>query len=409
MSIIWAFQNSDTITKQNWDMHAIWILIWFYLFLVLALLMLLFSFPSSFCSYFPMNGISCECFCCFHQPNMKPEEIHISVTSLRLLDIYSSAATSELSTDYLKTCSWSSRQIGKRALSDGYCCVSWHFQYHMPWFLLTAMQRFEAVFAKAAICLYFRSNTLREVFALMCRLRPGLPALLRSEQKVHSASAAGSSCRFRVIRGSLVLQDQVCRSSAVSPRPFGRRLRPLTQRQADLSSSASWRIWSWTSFIKSVRLKISEGKLKSAQGQSANRKQGLNVPKKLFADWIITGKYRVHLEGLDLVCQIPLDSEATSETAFSQVSFRYVTRAELPFGTRREFKFLVPDPSQYLKVEGKPQEKFCNWFVPSLLNTKLLVLCTKWNKGFFITVFPSWQIFPRVWTFIMWAEIRSLL
>lgn len=77
MSIIWAFQNSDTVTKQNWDMHVIWILIWFYLFLVLALLMLLFSIPSSFCSSFPMNGISCECICCFYQSNMKPKEICI--------------------------------------------------------------------------------------------------------------------------------------------------------------------------------------------------------------------------------------------------------------------------------------------------------------------------------------------
>lgn len=99
---------------------------------------------------------------------------YISVTSLRVLDIYSFAATSEFSTDYLKMRSWSSCQIGKWALSDGYCCVSWHFQYHMPWFLFTAMQHFKEVIAKAAICFFFRSNTPSEVFALICRI-PSAP------------------------------------------------------------------------------------------------------------------------------------------------------------------------------------------------------------------------------------------
>lgn len=82
---------------------------------------------------------------------------YISMTSLRVLDSYSFATTSEFSIDYLKTHSWSSCQIGKWAPSDGYCHVSWHFQYHKPWVLFTAMQRFKEVTAKDGFSLYFTS------------------------------------------------------------------------------------------------------------------------------------------------------------------------------------------------------------------------------------------------------------
>lgn len=47
-----------------------------------------------------------------------------------------------------------------------------------------------------------------------------------------------------------------------------------------------------------------------------NRKRGLNSPNKLFADWIIHGKYKPHIEGFDSECQPTLQSAATSEPAF---------------------------------------------------------------------------------------------
>lgn len=83
MSIIWAFQNSDTITKQNWDTHVIWILIWFYLFPVLALLMLLFPTPSSLCSYFPMNELVGRALVASTNPN--PNLLLTSLAALELL------------------------------------------------------------------------------------------------------------------------------------------------------------------------------------------------------------------------------------------------------------------------------------------------------------------------------------
>lgn len=253
MSIIWAFQNSDTITKQNWDMHVIWILIWFYLFLVLALLMLLFSIPSSSCSYFPMNGISCECICCFYHQIWNLRK-WVSMTSLSVLDSYSSAAPSEFSIDHLKTRSWCSCQTGKWALSDGWRHALWRSQYHKPWFLFTAMQHFTEVTAKDVFWSYLNSDTLSELFAPTCRLRAGFPVLPGREWEAlsqppcgslvrfMSASAAGSACKFRVRAGNL------CRSgSAASPHPFWRfksnrqtprPVTPLQQHQGSLHAVA---------------------------------------------------------------------------------------------------------------------------------------------------------------------------
>lgn len=116
---------------------------------------------------------------------------HVSMTYLRVLDSYSFAASSEFSIHYLKTCCWSSCQIGKRAPSDGYCHVSWLSQYHKPWFLFTAMQHFKEVIAKDAFCLYFRPNTC-ELFASICRLRAGFPVLPSSEWKALNQPSTGS-------------------------------------------------------------------------------------------------------------------------------------------------------------------------------------------------------------------------
>ena len=145
---------------------------------------------------------------------------YISMTSLRVLDSYSFAATSEFSIDYLKTCSWSSCQIGKRAVSDGYCHVSWHFQYHKLWFLFTAMQHFKEVTAKDAFWLYFRSNTVSELFASICQTQGRIPSVplewMEGSQpailgvttvEFTSASAAWSSCKFRVIKGQSVVEN----------------------------------------------------------------------------------------------------------------------------------------------------------------------------------------------------------
>lgn len=149
MSIIWAFQNSDTITKQNWDMHVIWILIWFYLFWCWHFWCCSFPFhlPSVLISQWMELVVSAFAASTNQIRNLRK---YISMTSLRVLDSYSFAATSELSIDYLETHSWSSCQIGKWALWDGYCQVSWQFQYRKSWLLFTAVQHFEDVAAKDA-------------------------------------------------------------------------------------------------------------------------------------------------------------------------------------------------------------------------------------------------------------------
>lgn len=104
----------------------------------------------------------------------------------------------------------------------------------------------------------------------------------------------------------------------------------------------------------------------------------------------------MHLEGFDSVCQTPLESEATSETLYFLRYFSVLPQQNFHLEPDVWFKFLVPDTSQYLMLEGKPQEKSWNWFILSLSNMKLLTLGRNRNKGFFITVFPTWQILPHV-------------
>lgn len=223
-----------------------------------------------------------------------------------------------------------------------------------------------------------------------------------------------------------MVQNWVRWSSAMSPHPFLRFMsnrqnpRPVTpvQEHRGPSHAAAGRSEEFSIvenlvlkiIHKSTHLIISKRKLKNAQGQSMNRKGGLSSPNKLFADWIIHGESRMHLEGFDSVCQTSLESEATSETLhFLRYHFSVLPQQNFHLEPDVWFTFLVPDTSQYLMLEGKPQEKSWNWFILSLSNMKLLALGRNRNKGFFITVFPTWQIFPHVWTFIMWAEICSLL
>lgn len=298
MSIIWAFQNSDTITKQNWDTHAIWILIWFYLFLVLALLMLLFPSPSSLCSYFPVNGISWEGIpgCC--QPNPK-------AAPWPPWEFWGAAATSEFSIISSGLCSWSSWQTGK-PLADASGPVLCSSKATSPDFDFCIPRMLPRTFCW--LCL--GSNTPRAVCTPL-QVQDRIPELPQPGEEHRS-------------------QGCVCSAAGASPKPWEAEMPKLWPAfssffwgfcgkppalshlnssteapQTNLSSSVPWRVWSSKLFIKNTHLIISKRKLKDAQGQSVNRKGGLNSPNTLFADWIIHEKSRARLEGFDWAVSSP--------------------------------------------------------------------------------------------------------
>lgn len=314
MSIIWAFQNSDTITKQNWDTHVIWILIWFYLFLVLALLMLLFPTPSSLCSYFPVNGIFWEGIPGFSQPNPKA----VPWPPLRVL---------------------------------GSCCYPWVF-HHLLWAVLL-------------ILLANRETSGRFFWPHSVQFQSHQPRVwfLHSEDAAkHLLLVVFGVQRPQSCLQPLQVQDRIpwappARWGAqepglcllcCSPKPWEAEMLKLWPAsspffwgfcgkppalshlnssteapQTHLSSSVSWRVWSSKLFIKDTHLIISKRKLKDAQGQSVNRKRGLNSPNKLFADWIIHGRSRARLEGFDWGCQLPWNGRIPQNLAFSKAPFQY--------------------------------------------------------------------------------------
>lgn len=167
-------------------------------------------------------------------------------------------------------------------------------------------------------------------------------------------------------------QNWVWWNSAMSPHPSlwftskrqnSRPVIPLQQCR-DPSHAAPGRSEE-SSIVENLVLKIihtkysiiSKRKVKNAQGQPMNRKRGLNSPNKLFADWIIHGKSRPHLEAFDSVCQPPLESEATSET-LPFLRYYFAMLPQKNFHLELDASFITcPWHQTILDVRGKATRK----------------------------------------------------
>lgn len=159
------------------------------------------------------------------------------------------------------------------------------------------------------------------VLGAVCRCRTGFPELPQpGEEHRRQLCSSGISQALRTSNaGALTLLWGLWGKT-----PALWHLNSSTEApQTDLSSSESWRIRSSKLFIKNTHLIISKRTLKDAQGQSVNRKRGLNSPNKLFADWIIHGECRAHLEGFDWGCQLLWSGKIPQNLAFSKAPLQY--------------------------------------------------------------------------------------